>query len=438
MANVVQRRGMMAAVAAAAAALIASNKTQQVEAANNDPMLVGNNHTGTATTTLTVSGGGSNGAFNVSNTIGVGIVSVANGTNANAGFGVNAYSAGSAGVNSNSGASHGVQGGTTAASVYGLYGSTSSTGGGVFGTGGAAGFGAVGRGGGGSAGIFGQSDTGPGVYGLGTSGVGVSGQSSNQIAVYGISTNATGVYGQSNSNSQYGVYGKGSHIGVGGEGNTYGVQAFSPAGTALNASTTTGLAAAFTGRVTMSENLDVTGNLTVQGQKSAVVRDKNNQLRRLYCVESPDSVFEDYGEGRLSGGTVRVNLEDGFAGVVLLDHYLVYLTPTSETPGLFVVNRDQTGFDVREVGAGTGTASFCWRVIAKRRDIEAPRLQRVEARDVRDSSGGDVRQRSKSGSVITVTDSDRTDAPNTPDAPNLPAAPAIPGAETQAPPTRSR
>jgi hypothetical protein len=43
-----------------------------------------------------------------------------------------------------------------------------------------------------------------------------------------------------------------------------------------------------------------------------------------------------------------------------------------------VSDRRPHGFEVREVQGGTGTLAFGYRVVAKRKDIPGPRLERVE------------------------------------------------------------
>ena len=116
---------------------------------------------------------------------------------------------------------------------------------------------------------------------LGTAGNG-------RVGVYGVSpyvasvglaqgTSAIGVYGQTSGSSGYGVLGSATAtggIGVYGLGNPW--------------------AGVFSGGVFINGALTV-----VNGAKSAAVPHPDGSLRRLYCVESPESWFEDFSKGCL-------------------------------------------------------------------------------------------------------------------------------------------
>jgi hypothetical protein len=112
------------------------------------------------------------------------------------------------------------------------------------------------------------------------------------------------------------------------------------------------------------------------GAKSAAVR-SNGSLKRVYSMESPESWFEDFGSGQLSGGQATVSLEPGFAGIVHTDAYRVFLTPDSDCKGLFVTGRSSGSFTVRELQGGTSNVGFDYRVVAKRADIAGVRLEEV-------------------------------------------------------------
>jgi hypothetical protein len=124
----------------------------------------------------------------------------------------------------------------------------------------------------------------------------------------------------------------------------------------------------------------VNGNFTAMGGiKSAAVRGKDGTLVRLYCIESPESWFEDFGSGQLSNGSTTVELEPGFASVVRAEAYHVFLTPQGEPKGpLYVSNKTPNGFMVHEAGNGTSNVSFDYRVVAKRKDVTGARLEHVD------------------------------------------------------------
>ncbi len=100
----------------------------------------------------------------------------------------------------------------------------------------------------------------------------------------------------------------------------------------------TGLAGHFKGSVLVEGDFTVVG-----GNKSAAVPHPDGTHRRLYCMESPESWFEDCGEGCLVDGKAEVRLDPAFAALVELDGYHVFLTPYGESAGMFVAERYATG-----------------------------------------------------------------------------------------------
>jgi hypothetical protein len=187
-----------------------------------------------------------------------------------------------------------------------------------------------------------------GVYGSGSWGV----QGLGSLGVIGTSADESGI----------GVLGAGPAIGVWGSSGQIGVYGF--------AGTKSALAGRFDGDVVIN------GGLTLMGIKSAAVPFPDGSLRRLYTVESPESWFEDFGEARLIKGKSAVKVETGFAAVVRGDYH-VFVTPYGDSNGLYVSQRSRRGFVVREQNGGTSNLSFSYRIVAKRRDIAAPRLAKV-------------------------------------------------------------
>jgi hypothetical protein len=140
-------------------------------------------------------------------------------------------------------------------------------------------------------------------------------------------------------------------------------------------------AAAFYGPVAVAGDFTVVG-----GAKSAAVRHPDGTHRRLYCLESPESWFEDFGTGRLECGRSEVTIDPDFAAMVDLTDYHVFLTGYDMSAPLFVHNRTTAGFAVEAgpaAAALTGrtdtdlTGTFSWRVVAKRKDIAGARLAAV-------------------------------------------------------------
>ncbi len=135
-----------------------------------------------------------------------------------------------------------------------------------------------------------------------------------------------------------------------------------------------GLAAQFDGDVVVNGALRVFGS----PKNAAVKHPTDGTYRLLYCMESPESWFEDFGEGKLVNGEADVKVDADFAALVHTDNYYVFLTTHNEDGGgLAVTQRRADGFVVQERGKGTSNGTFSSRVVAKRKDIAGERLAKV-------------------------------------------------------------
>jgi hypothetical protein len=237
-----------------------------------------------------------------------------------------------------------------------------------------------------------SGNAGKGIDGFsgGAAGVGVAGECATAIGVRG--RGRVGVMGESLTTQGSGVRGEGA-IGI--VGATKGTNstamfadatkggeallAFSPDGTAVSA-TSNGVAGFFYGNVIVVGNLQVTGGLAVTGTKSATVECSDGRQRALYAIEAPESWFEDVGEAQLRSGRAEVPLARDFAGVIRTARYQVFLTPYGEVRGLFVARRTRHGFTVAELGGGSSSARFAYRIVARRRDVSASRMPVVSSK----------------------------------------------------------
>src|SRR6266540_3435229 len=134
-----------------------------------------------------------------------------------------------------------------------------------------------------------------------------------------------------------------------------------------------GYAGGFAGPVLVVGDFTATG-----GAKSAAVPHPDGTHRRLYCMESPESLFEDFGKGRVANGRGEVKLDADFAALVHGDDYHIFLTPRGESNGLYVSGLTSSGFEVREQKGGASSLDFDYRIVAKRKDIPAPWLEKVK------------------------------------------------------------
>ena len=170
-----------------------------------------------------------------------------------------------------------------------------------------------------TAGVVGTSDQRPGVIGT----------SEALMGVYGFSTGNAGVVGQSANPNSFGGF--------------------------------------FAG------NVMVTGNLTVVGTNSAAVPFPDGTQRVLYCMESPEHWFEDFGAAKLKGGRAVLRLDADFVKVVKVADYHVFATPEGDCRGLYVRRKSAKGFEVRELAGGKSNVAFFYRIVARRKDIKAHR-----------------------------------------------------------------
>ena len=281
---------------------------------------------------------------------------------------------------------------------------------------------------------------------FGISSVGVDGWSSDGIAVRGGSIDGNGVLGHSRTGvgvrgeipgaSNYpatGIYGvnnstyAGPSPGAGGFG-VYGlsakghglVGATAAAGGAAVVGATNGVAGAYAG--TFYGPVVVSGALTVVGgPKSAAVPHPDGSHRLLYCMESPDSWFEDFGEASFDCGRADVTIDPDFAAVANLEKYHVFLTAydqclplqvTKRTPAGFTVEANQAIVALQGLKPGDVSGTFSWRIVAKRKDITAERLARIEIPQAPALPGDPVRAASDAAKVANGPRHEETSHPS--------------------------
>jgi len=121
------------------------------------------------------------------------------------------------------------------------------------------------------------------------------------------------------------------------------------------------------------------GGLAGSGPKSCVVKTSQGPTL-LYCQESPENLFEDFGNGQLNQGQAHIELDPLFLETVTIDQanpLKVFIQVEGECNGVYVV-KGTTGFDVIELDKGTGDTPFSYRVVAKRKGFEDRRLDYTE------------------------------------------------------------
>jgi hypothetical protein len=253
---------------------------------------------------------------------------------------------------------------------------------------------------GGGAGVIGTSNFGDGVVGFSNSpptsgafGVGVRGKVSSIFAtgVEGDGGSAgTGVFGQGDtgvdaSGGSTGVFATAGSSGDGVQAAGYfGVRA---SGAGLNSSSF--FADCDTqGFVMIAQNggghvmsIDCAGNaifkgsVTQFGSPKAITHGSDGRAVVAYAPRVSRPTIEDVGEAQLRNGEAYVSLDPTFAQTIdARAGYLVFITPSGESRGLYTTHKSPSGFLVRENAGGRSTIAFDYRIVAKPYDSNAARL----------------------------------------------------------------
>jgi hypothetical protein len=298
------------------------------------------------------------------------------------------------------GTTYGVYGTDASINGYGVYGANTATSGvaaGVYGT--------TASSAGAAIWALNPATTGGYAYGIysasnSSSGVGVSGQalstSGNTYGIAGEASSSTGVgvAGYGTTLSSLGSSFVGSGAGVWGDtaNGTYGVLATAVGHEAVAAySNATNVATMFvenqedtnsssTVFATFSDyggfcDIFVNGNLTCSGSVGGHAVVGQSQEVALYSVQAADNWMEDAGSSQLHNGAALVTLDATYAQTVNTGmDYHVFLTPNGDCKGLYVTKKSPTSFEVHELGGGTSSVAFDYRIMARRSGFENIRL----------------------------------------------------------------
>lgn len=128
--------------------------------------------------------------------------------------------------------------------------------------------------------------------------------------------------------------------------------------------------------------IDVDGNLKCSGTISGVSSTQGGTHQvETYAMQSAESWLEDAGTAELHNGVARVDLESTFGQTINAGvEYHVFLTPNGDCKGLYVTAKSASGFEVHELGGGTSSIAFDYRIMAKRLGHENERLVDVTER----------------------------------------------------------
>jgi hypothetical protein len=125
-------------------------------------------------------------------------------------------------------------------------------------------------------------------------------------------------------------------------------------------------------------SINVNADLSCTGTVTGAIAVSPSSRVALSAIESPENWFEDFGSAQLTKGSAIVQLESLFAQTVNTDiDYHVFLTPNGDCKGLYVSQKSPTSFEVHELGGGSSSIFFDYRIVAKRKGYENIRLADV-------------------------------------------------------------
>ncbi len=262
-------------------------------------------------------------------------------------------------------------------------------------------------------GIYGTSASatgaGAGAINSNASGTGILAVGNNATATYlltgsGIAAdgNPVGVFGYGRTAaSGIGVYGVGNNgaltaptfgAGVVGNGAQYGVMGFATTTVNTNPlsnSAANGAAASAGGYfevqnvgtaqtwayVGVRDNGGVLRKIIGPGTVNTIVNDTNGKRVALSCPETPENLFQDYGQGQLINGKAHIDIDPIFAKNIVVNekHPLrVFVQLEGDCEGVFISNKTQNGFDVTELKNGNSNVAFSYSITANRADEMNP------------------------------------------------------------------
>ncbi|WP_396157962.1 hypothetical protein [Flavobacterium sp.] len=107
------------------------------------------------------------------------------------------------------------------------------------------------------------------------------------------------------------------------------------------------------------------------GTVNTIVKDLKNNYVALSCPETPENLFQDFGQGQLINGKIHIDIDPILVKNIVVDakHPLrVFIQLEGDCEGVYVTNKTQNGFDVIELKGGTSNTPFSYTISANRAD----------------------------------------------------------------------
>ncbi|MBT3816753.1 MAG: hypothetical protein HOG08_00215, partial [Candidatus Magasanikbacteria bacterium] len=128
-----------------------------------------------------------------------------------------------------------------------------------------------------------------------------------------------------------------------------------------------------------------TWSIDVRGRFITTVETSNGD-KELYALQSAQTEYVFSGSGELTEGESRISFDDITQDIIDPNKTIkVTVTLTAEANGVYVTDKDETGFTVKELLSGTSSSTFDWVVIAERKGetviVEEPIVEEPAVED---------------------------------------------------------
>lgn len=121
----------------------------------------------------------------------------------------------------------------------------------------------------------------------------------------------------------------------------------------------------------MLDAANIAWKINGNGLVGTIVKDLNENKVSMVCPESPEVLFQDYGQGQLTNGSAHITIDPVFSRNIIVNeaHPLkVFIQLKGDCKGVYVSNETANGFDVTELQNGNSNAKFNWMISANRAD----------------------------------------------------------------------
>lgn len=114
-----------------------------------------------------------------------------------------------------------------------------------------------------------------------------------------------------------------------------------------------------------STTIPITPNSVEEPSEGSSIEGATDVQGLLASSNTTSALLEDFGSSTLANGLIEVTLEATFAESLQSNNYYVFITPLGDCNGLFIAEKSENSFIVKELGNGASNISFDYRVVAK-------------------------------------------------------------------------